>query len=206
MTPRDVDLYLEGRPSNVKVNTPLIWGVGVNDAGFQVGGSVNGRYRKHRAYSVWNAMLQRCQKNKTHYESVTVDPEWYSFANFHAWWKENYKEGYHLDKDIMGNGLLYSADTCIFIPSWLNVFLTLREARRGDCPLGVSYHKAKEKYVASIMIDGKKTHLGNFNNSDTAHNVWVIAKLGILSDKKAEIDSISPMLYPRLVEIVKTAT
>jgi hypothetical protein len=206
MTPREVDMYLESRPGCAKTDSPLIWGVGINDAGFQVAGTVEGKHRKHRGYAVWNTMLQRCQQNRTHYESVTVAPEWYSFLNFHAWWKKNYKEGYHLDKDILGNGLVYSASTCVFIPSWLNVFLTLRDAKRGDCPLGVSYHKTKKKYIAAVMVDGRKTHLGNFDNPQDAHRAGVTAKLGILSEKKGEIDSIFPTLYPRLVEIITTAT
>lgn len=42
--------------------------------------------------------------------------------------------------------------------------------------LGVSWHKHKKQYIASIKVYGKKKHLGYFDTADTAHAAYVTAK------------------------------
>lgn len=66
-------------------------------------------------------MLQRCydkdslEKNPT-YKDCTVAEEWHNFQNFAEWFKENYIEGYHLDKDIKIKGnRVYGPDRCMFV-------------------------------------------------------------------------------------------
>lgn len=42
--------------------------------------------------------------------------------------------------------------------------------------LGVSWHKHKKQYIASIKVYGKKKHLGYFDTADAAHAAYVTAK------------------------------
>jgi hypothetical protein len=42
--------------------------------------------------------------------------------------------------------------------------------------MGVSYYKAGNKYSAYINIDGKKKHLGYFNDPEIAHKTYLTAK------------------------------
>ena len=51
-------------------------------------------------------MLSRCYKPHTEqlehsYAGCTVAEEWLRFSNFLAFWKENYRDGYVLDKDLL---------------------------------------------------------------------------------------------------------
>lgn len=42
--------------------------------------------------------------------------------------------------------------------------------------MGVSYYKAGKKYAAHINLDGKKKHLGYFNDPEIAHQAYLTAK------------------------------
>ena len=42
--------------------------------------------------------------------------------------------------------------------------------------LGVSYYKAGNKFSAHINLDGKKRHLGYFNDPQIAHQAYLVAK------------------------------
>jgi hypothetical protein len=42
--------------------------------------------------------------------------------------------------------------------------------------LGVSYYKAGKKFSAHINLDGKKIHLGYFDEPDVAHQAYLTAK------------------------------
>lgn len=68
-------------------------------------------------------MMQRCyyKKNNSYKnygaKGVTVCKEWREdIKSFYNWAINNgWKEGLQLDKDIKGDGLLYSPDTCCFV-------------------------------------------------------------------------------------------
>ena len=47
--------------------------------------------------------------------------------------------------------------------------------------LGVSYYKAGNKFSAHINLDGKKKHLGYFDNAEKAHQVYLTVKRNIHS-------------------------
>lgn len=73
-------------------------------------------------YGVWHNMVARCThtKNKSYYKyggrGVKVCDEWVdNFLAFNDWAMSNgYKKGLELDKDIKGDGLLYSPEMCYF--------------------------------------------------------------------------------------------
>ncbi len=84
-----------------------------------------------QALQLWSNMLKRCydENDKRGYfgKGVLVDPRWHSFENFvndlpnlkgFSNWLN--KESYELDKDFIGDGCVYSRETCVFIPSSLN--------------------------------------------------------------------------------------
>jgi len=85
-------------------------------------------------------------------------------------WQEN-----HLDKDILSPGnKVYSPDTCVFIPPYLNKFLTDHGRARGEFPIGVSWNKDNRKFGArcSNPFLGKDEHIGYFVDPDNAHEAW----------------------------------
>lgn len=104
---------------------------GIKDYGKPTVLNVGYSYRgatKSPLYKTWSHMLERCYNPKfkayPNYggRGVKVCEEWLSFSNFEVQAKrmKNYDKFiknphlYSLDKDIIGNGKLYSFETCVF--------------------------------------------------------------------------------------------
>ena len=73
-------------------------------------------------------MIERCESNKyDSYKNASICDEWHSFATFEDWFndpKNGYKDGYHLDKDILVKGNKeYAPNKCCFVPSRINSLL-----------------------------------------------------------------------------------
>lgn len=72
---------------------------------------------------IWSGMMKRCyNKNADNYRwyggsGVVVCEEWKKDNNIFIDWslKNGYKEGLQLDKDKLGNGKIYSPETCQWI-------------------------------------------------------------------------------------------
>jgi hypothetical protein len=80
-----------------------------------------------------------------------------------------------LDKDIIAPGSkLYSPDTCAFVLNATNLFVTARDASRGEYPTGVNLCKPTGKYRAYCenLFIGKKEHWGYFLTPEEAHESW----------------------------------
>ncbi len=125
----------------------------------------NKLYRKE--YLCWSDMFKRCysenwlEKHSTYSEAEVCDG-WLKFSNFLKWHQANYVEGWHLDKDLLGNGKLYSPETCCFIPAYINKFLT----KRGS---GVS--RKDGIFIAQISTGLGKTHINKrFKTEKDARN------------------------------------
>ena len=156
-------------------------GVGVNDIGY-VGAE--------KAYSVWFDMLTRCYNNKTRrkhhmsYIDCIVCDEWLVFSSFNKWDNINYKEGFELDKDVMGSdNKLYSPESCSYVPKEVNRLFNTRVAARGDCPIGVTFNKEHKKYYSQITINGTTISIGQFDNANDAHLSYIPVKNEYLRNK-----------------------
>ena len=135
---------------------------------------------KSNCYKTWKNMLQRCYDEKLQqkypsYKGCQVSDEWLKFENFAKWYESNYKNQYQLDKDILGNGKLYSKDTCCFIPNKINSFFHNNIHRKGCFPTGVRKEGNKYRVVINIGIN-KKRHIGYYFNSQEAKKEYDIAK------------------------------
>lgn len=127
----------------------------------------------HKAYICWSDMFKRCynenwlQKHQTYKHSEVCD-EWCVFDNFLLWYQENYVQGWHLDKDILGGSNLYSPKTCCFLPPYVNKFLTKRES-------GVIYYRGK--YVMQMSDRRNCRHIRKeFDSFDDAKYFYYINK------------------------------
>lgn len=123
-------------------------------------------------------MLTRCynkgelERHPT-YVMKSVCKEWLTFSKFKSWMETQDWEGKQLDKDILFEGnSVYSPETCVFIDQSLNKFL-LEKTENRDLPIGVSYHKVKNKYIAAS--GGKQ--IGSFDNQKDAELAWCEDKL-----------------------------
>jgi len=159
----------------------LVYGVGVND---WVGNIiVDGKDIKE--YKLWSGMLERCfcekykQKRPT-YKDVTCSKEWLSMTNFIedvSQMRGYGLSGWALDKDILQKGnKLYSKDTCCFVPAEVNQILVKSDKSRGEYPVGVSFDKARGKFMAYLRINGKVKFLGRFNTPEEAFFAYKLAK------------------------------
>lgn len=210
----ELSLHLEesypAKKSSIARRNP-VYGVGVNDAHYTTQPIVNGKQIRDPAYRAWCGMLKRSYNQKYHeahptYSDVTVCAEWHSFSAFRDWWLANYREGGHLDKDLLVVGNKeYSTGACIYIPSWLNTFTTDRGASRGEFPIGVSIHNQTGLYQSNCgnPITGKQHGLGLFNTPEAAHSAWLKCKLELADQLKPQMDVIDQRIYPNVVTIIK---
>jgi len=163
----------------------LIYEVGVNDADYPLFITrADGGSRKSMwicpFYRVWTGMLERCYSEKFQlrnptYQGCSVAPAWLSFSTFRAWMAQQDHSNKHLDKDIIRPGnKVYSPETCVFVTPELNKFVIDSGATRGEWPVGVAWHKAREKFVAQCRdpFTGKHKFLGYFTDSEMAHEAW----------------------------------
>ena len=216
MTNIELSLHIEAsypaNKSSIAKRKPR-YGVGVNDADYVTAPTVNGATLCDPAYQSWVNMLKRAYNRKYHaehptYSDVTVCKEWHSFSVFRAWWLNNYREGFSLDKDLLViSNREYSPWSCLYIPQWLNTFTVDRGASRGELPIGVSIHKQNGKYQSNCRnpITGKQHKLGYFSSPEAAHAAWLTYKLSLAEQLKQEMDAIDPRIYQNVVTIIKAA-
>lgn len=187
------------------------YGCAINDADYVTQPYINGIKEVCPAYQTWVNMLKRCldanrKAVQPTYKDVIVCEEWLLFSNFRAWWINNYTEGYHLDKDLLVKGnQLYSPETCVYVPRWLNAFTTNRAACRGKYKVGVDYNKKSGKFQSRCWNPkvGKREQLGLFMTENDAYSSWLSRKLEIALELKSEMDLINMKIYPNVVEIIK---
>ena len=186
--------------------TPTVFGIGVT--GLEPARDENGEILD--SYICWRDILKRCysskcQKKHPTYIDCRVCDEWLYYPNFKKWYNENYykidNKTSHLDKDILVKGnKVYSPDTCVFAPSFINTLFIKRQNDRGELPIGVSYHKANKKYQAqlSVFTNGKSTvkHLGYFDTANEAFEAYKKAKENYIKEVADEYkDKIPVELY-----------
>ena len=164
---------------------PRAFGVGVAE---DVGTSLRHIYPKHK--QLWQNMLSRCYNSNTEYvgkyESCSVSEYFLHFKNFRLWCNEqvgfNEKDdkgkAFALDKDVLIKGnLLYSENTCCFIPREINNLLLTSKKVRGDLPIGVQRNKNNTaRFVATLSKNGTTCRLGTYNTPEEAFYVYKINK------------------------------
>ncbi len=186
-----------------------IFGFGVNDADYRVYSTLDGVVCRCPAYVAWVAMITRCYSDKYKdkfptYNGVSVCDEWRSFMAFRKWWLDSHVEGWHLDKDLLSDERHYSPSTCIYIPNWLNLFLSNGGASRGKYPIGVSIDENTGRFCARCksVFSGGNGYIGKFGTADEAYQAWLKRKLAIALELKPMMDSIDLRIYERVVGLI----
>ena len=142
----------------------------------------NGKATK--CYNTWVHMLRRCydpkyQEKHPTYKGCTVCKEWWNFQVFAEWYYSHFYEIegqiMNLDKDILKKGnKIYSPETCIFVPQFINKLFIKSDKARGNCPIGVSKHG--NKFEAQLRKGNERIHLGACNTVEEAFQVYKHAK------------------------------
>jgi hypothetical protein len=162
-----------------------------------------------KEYRLWNNMINRCYNEKElsrnpTYKDCHVSENFKYYPYFKEWCNQQIgfgNEGWQLDKDILVKGnKVYSEDTCCFVPREINCLLVNRRLHRGEYPVGVSYDKQRDKFVAGYSVNGVRKHLGCFTNEQEAFLVYKQAKESYIKEVAEKWkDQIDPRVYEALV-------
>lgn len=148
----------------------IVCGYGENDLDNVVG---------NKGYLRWHHMLRRCYaKGDPSYVGCSVDERWRKISDFLPWFEDNYIEGFELDKDlyIPGNKV-YSEDTCLFIPKYLNTFIRTPGRERGTKIM------RSGRYEANIRRHGHRIYLGSRDTEEEAHQLYVSGRVSLILDE-----------------------
>lgn len=119
-------------------------------------------------------------KHSPSYKDCKICDEWQSFANFKTFYDSHYIENYELDKDLLGDGKLYSPKTCAFVPHKIN---TLLKTQRKDSFLPIGVFRNGKNFVALCQdYNGKLRYLGTFKTKEKAQRVYGAYKAAIVWD------------------------
>lgn len=168
----------------------LVYGIGINDADYitqkkEYYLDSNGKKKRRQVwfcpfYNTWTNLLERCystksQKRNPTYEGCYVCDEWLTFSNFKSWMEQQDWKGKHLDKDLLVEGnKLYSLETCVFVAPIVNTFILDSQAKRGEYPIGCSWHKNSKSFRAycSNPFTKRLESLGYYKSPADAHLSW----------------------------------
>jgi len=147
---------------------------------------VNGKRKRETIwecpyYVVWQNMHTRYKNisDKPCYRELEICADWYYLSKFKGWMETQDWKGKALDKDLLGNGKLYSPETCCFISPKINVFISDKQKNINGLK-GIIFQKDRNNYPwqAQIMdlFTGKQTNLGRFTTAMEAHLAWKAKK------------------------------
>lgn len=172
-------------------------------------------------YQTWMSIMRRAysekqQKRSPTYRGCSVDERWHKLTSFKSWveaqplhsaWLED-NQAIQVDKDFIVDGnKIYGPDTCVLLPSSINVLLCSLKHDIGDYPLGVFYKKANKKFQSQIFTKGKKLYLGLYEDPIKGHFHWQLAKVACLQDTRDEYEELvghDPRVLEKLNFVIET--
>ena len=190
-----------GNIRNGRVKDPYLASVfGVGVVGTKYPSEVN--RVKTKEYVLWTHMLRRCysdyfKKKYPTYIDCAVSENFNYYEYFYEWCQNQIgfgNNGWHLDKDLLVKGnKAYSEDSCVFVPTEINLLLVKREASRGEHLIGVHWCNTKKAFVAQVNKNkGRSEWLGSFNTELEAFNAYKKAKESFVKEQaekwKGKID------------------
>lgn len=115
-----------------------------------------------RLYRIFRGMHTRCyQSSAPEYKwygekGITVTQEWYeNFVNFKTW-AINSGYGSLLTIDRINPALGYSPENCRWVSMQIQARNRVKRKNSSSKYLGVSFDTSRNKYTASVYIDGKR--------------------------------------------------
>lgn len=159
----------------------LVEGRGVNDCPVVITEYENGVI----AYTTWRNMFRRCYnpnrtKEALSYHDCSVSKSWWSLSNFMEWFKDNYREGYQLDKDILvPNNREYSPETCCYVPPDINKLVLQFKSFKKSSPQGVR-QTLSGRYEARVKMHDHDIHLGTYDTEERAVLAYLKGKRNLV--------------------------
>lgn len=186
---------------------PKLFGIGYFGVGEykSKNGSAKDGHKSTPAYQAWANMLSRCyDKNYRQsylYEKVEVCEDWHCFQTFAEWYynelsQKEWETTPCVDKDVLGNSLLYSPNTCCLLPRELNIIIN--EKKTNSKYLRGVIKSTKGLYSVSSMYDYNNLR---FESELDAHLYFVEAKINRLREV---IEKCKHLLKPEVYEVLIT--
>lgn len=168
-----------------KKGSKLVRGIGINDADYDVFKRLpEGKTWVCPYYRDWANMLTRCSKKRysyvydTNYHKcyigVTCCDEWIYFSKFKEWAVVNKKPKCSLDKDLLGDGTIYSPNTCFYIPAKINsCFSNINKVLDGEIK-GFTVNQGK--IIMQLQYD-KESYNKTCESIEEAYNLYLKTKV-----------------------------
>lgn len=148
---------------------------------------ISGVHERHisLSYGRWLGINSRIKSRKEYKDCKNL---FKNFEEFVLWSRDSYgydfiDEGngrmWCVEKDILSFNQepAYSPETCIFVPNEVNQFTNTMSARRGEYPIGVTYHKRDKCFVSQVSVLGGKRQKSGFGTAEDAHRFWQEGKV-----------------------------
>jgi len=119
-----------------------------------------------------------------------------------------YKDGWHLDKDIIcPDCKIYSPETCSIVPGEINTMILQSNSIRGGFPIGVTKRKDNGKYRAGLKKNNKRINIGTFKTPEEAFAAYKTEKENYVKEI-AELwkDKIDSRVYEALINYTVNIT
>ena len=146
------------------------------------------------------------KENKPTYDGVTICEEWLNFSNFFRWYKENYIEGYHLDKDLKSSILgvkIYSKDTCLFLPERVNYFIRDCRSDNKEGKTGIFFNSGKKLWTADyIDFETHKRIRKDFKIKEDAYT-WYTNQRSIQAEKVKSYMRLLGYYSEEIIQLIK---
>ena len=116
------------------------------------------------------------------------------------------EEVLQLDKDILGDGTLYSPATCCFVTSKVNNFVKdlLNKPYGMLCGTTKVEMKTCTRYRSRVNNgNGNNIHLGYYDTALEAHHKWYEQKVNLLSEMRKGLDQLDSRLYRKILENIR---
>lgn len=154
-------------------------------------------------FRAWQQMLRRVHgASNRDYSACKIHPDFYEYQTFASWAVKQIgygTPGFHIDKDLLSNGeLIYSPQTCVFVPNQINIAIRGIPAKESGLPTGVV--KRGPRFYASYIDKDKYVPVGGFECPQEASRAYLKAKqrqLTALADEWK--DKIDPRAYSALL-------
>ena len=160
-------------------------------------------------YIRWAGMISRCyadagRKANPSYSESVIESKWYNLQNYAEWYVNHpYRnDSWEIDKDILVKGnKIYSEDTCVFVPKYINTMFTKCDKWRGDLPIGV-HRVGKTECYKMMCGDGtpKRVVISGFKTPEDAFYAYKGTKENVIKMYAEKYkDNLEPRAYKALL-------
>lgn len=157
--------------------------------------TVDGKSVFTKAGSIWYNLRKRCSnfgevKNKA-YSDVSCSKNFEDFQYFAEWCNKQKgysNEGWELDKDLLVRGnRIYSEDTCVFVPSFLNSLLVKPRQSNKELPTGCFSIEKSTLFKACIQNRNKLEYLGCYQSPKEASKAYLKRKAELCLEYRQDV-------------------